>query len=686
MKNTFLTLLVLSFPLTALSQSETLLDLEKEKVRLETTLKQQKEYTQREEEKLKKELTSIEEKKKQLVQIENYEQNFASSRIQTIAEITENLKSMSVFQKIGSKANFYKCLRTSLEQSNKLTYDSCYNSIRPKLSEEELKQAQGWKNTTGQSISDLKGLKETLPHQIKMSESILGTLEANKKFSLAREEIVFSSIKLLEVQKAELNLLPGLSQFTNCDANTPEINLEEKVPYPGAKFSGAFADVPRDNQDGLGTCYANAAKNLLVGVSDGKDVASFLDVALTYKEASNGIDTTGLDGGLSCIALENLKKKGYCPQEFSPMETGERNHVAESLFNTDAYTYLATNVTILREFLGGLSDFEKSGGPVKEEVLKKSQEIVQRLKNDSSIHLPLPIVRYDVPSPWKLREAFFAKKGSFPLLTEKDFLAEHKEAYKNFYPLYMKAILEGKNVDYVWNLYTETMNPFITKYNLQSSLPEFKRVYKIDVEKDYKDPQLAKKLRASIDFLKDVMNKKGDSDEDFIAFCSNSGSDSMKFLGALQPLIEKLRQDKLNEENLFDKDGKFRSSYELMQLTVAPACLNPDNRKKLPEFSCRDGYDTMNKIKSSGKTQNEQVKMLREKVVLSLSQGYPLGNSYPTGANSGHINTIVGLRFNKASGQCEYRIRESQTGSSSWLLEKPIFEKINALTEVRKGK
>lgn len=670
----------------AFSQSEDLLELNKQQANYETTLQQQKEYSKREEEKLKKELESIEAKKLQLSQIENYEQNFASSRIQAIAEITENLKSMSIFQKIGGKANFYKCLRTSLEDGNKLTYDHCYKSIGPKLNEEELKQAQNWKMTTGQSIDDLKTLKELLPHQIKIHESLLTTIEANKKFSAAREEMILSSIKTIEVQKKELSLLPAYEKFTNCDANTPEINLEEKVPYPGATFSGAFHNVPKDNQDGLGTCYANAAKNLLVGVSDGKDVASFLDVALAYKESSSGIETSGLDGGLSCTALEALKKKGYCPQEFSPMETGERNHVAESLFNTDAYSYLATNVTILREFLGGLSNFEKSGGPVKEEVLKKSQEIVQRLKNDSSIHLPLPIVRHDVPSLWKLREAYFAKKSSFPTLSEKDFLAEHKEAYKNFYPLYMKAILEGKDVDYVWNLYTESMNPFITKYNLQSSLPEFKRVYKIDVEKDYKDPQLAKNLRASIDFLKDVMNKKGDSDEDFIAFCSNSGSDSMKFLGALQPLIEKLRQDKLNEENLFDKDGKFRSSYELMQLTVAPACLNAENRKKLPEFSCRDGYDTMNKIKSSSKPLNEKVKMLREKVVLSLAQGYPLGNSYPTSANSGHINTIVGIRFNKQSGACEYRIRESQTGTSNWLLEGPIFDKINALTEVRKGK
>jgi hypothetical protein len=685
MKNTLLTLLVLSFPLMALSQSEELLELDKEKVRLEETLKQQKEYTLREENKIKKELEDIETKKKQLAQIENYEQNFGPSRIQAIAEITESIKDLSFVQKIGSKASFYKCLRSSLENGNKLTYDHCYNSIRPKLNKEELEQAQGWKLTTGQSMSDLKVLKESLPHEIRMSESMLTTVEANRKYSEAREQIILSSLKILELQNKELNLLPSYSKFTNCDGNTPEINLEEKVPYPGATFSGAFADVPRDNQDGLGTCYANAAKNLLVGVSEGKDVASFLDVALSYKESFNEIDKSGLDGGLSCLALEALKKKGYCPQEFSPLETGERNTLAEGLFNMDAYTYMATNVNILREFLGGLSNFEKSKNPVNGEILKKSQVIVQRLKKDASIHLPLPIIRRDIPEEWKIRETYHMKKDSLKGISEKEFLAEYKKAYKEFYPIYMKAVLEKKNQHQVFQLYTDSMTPFFSKYNITDKFSEYKTNYLRNSENDFKDPALAKKLRNSIDFLKDVMNQKDQSDAEFILFCSNSGNESMIFLGALEPLIEKLRQDKLNEEILFDKEGKFRSSYELMQLTVAPACINPENRKELPEFSCSDGYDTMTKIKDSDKSHGEKVKMLRQKVVLSLAQGYPLGNSYPTSPGSGHINTIVGIRFNKQSGACEYRIRESQTGTSSWLLEGSIFNKINALTEVRRS-
>lgn len=686
MKNTILILLILTISLTAYSQSEELIELDKEKASHEKQLSDLKTYIKKDIERVNQDQAKIDAKKAELAKLDDYEKNFGPSRVQALTEITENLKSMSIFQKMGSKASFYKCLRSSLEDHNKLAYDSCYNSIQPKLNDEEKAQATNWKITTGLSFNEIKARRESLPHEIKILESALVTSKANAKYWEAREQVLNYSLKAIDIKRKELSLIPGNAKFNNCDANTPEINLEEKVPYEGAAFSGAFHNVPRDNQDGLGTCYANAAKNLLVGISGGKDVASFLDVALAYKEAQGGLETSGLDAGLSCTALAALKKKGYCPQEYAPMETGERNHAGESLFNTDATTYLATNVTILREFLGGLSNFEKSSDLVKEDVLKRSEEIVQRLKNDPSIHLPLPIVRRDIPAEWKINETYHTKKASLLPLTEKEFAAEYKKSYKAFYPVYIKAVLEGKSLEQVFDLYKATMDPFFTKYNLHSVLPEYKRIYKIDAENDFKDPKLAKKLRASIDFLKDIMNKKNDSDDEFIVFCSNSGNESMKFLGALQPLIEKLRQDKLNEENLFDKDGKFRSAQDLMQLTVAPACINAENRKDLPNFSCHDGYDTIHKIKKSNKTHEQKIRMMREKVVLSLVQGYPVGNSYPTSANSGHINTIVGIRFNKQSGSCEYRIRESQTGTSSWLLEGPIFEKINALTEVRKDK
>ena len=79
--------------------------------------------------------------------------------------------------------------------------------------------------------------------------------------------------------------------------------------------------------------------------------------------------------------------------------------------------------------------------------------------------------------------------------------------------------------------------------------------------------------------------------------------------------------------------------------------------------------------------------MFRERVVLSLAQGYPLGQSFVfTPPDGRHINTIVGLRFNPETQSCELRIRESQTGTSAWHSEDQIYGKMEALTEVGKLK
>jgi hypothetical protein len=50
----------------------------------------------------------------------------------------------------------------------------------------------------------------------------------------------------------------------------------------------------------------------------------------------------------------------------------------------------------------------------------------------------------------------------------------------------------------------------------------------------------------------------------------------------------------------------------------------------------------------------------------------------------GHINTVVGMRFNSKNNQCEYLIRESQDGTSKWTKESEIFQKVDDIVEVRK--
>ena len=88
---------------------------------------------------------------------------------------------------------------------------------------------------------------------------------------------------------------------------------------------------------------------------------------------------------------------------------------------------------------------------------------------------------------------------------------------------------------------------------------------------------------------------------------------------------------------------------------------------------------TVSLIRTFGKSPEILTKLFRERVIASLLQGYALGNQI-----QGHINTIVGMRFNQQNKQCEILIRESQTGTSTWQTEESIYKNIRGLAEVRR--
>jgi hypothetical protein len=213
-------------------------------------------------------------------------------------------------------------------------------------------------------------------------------------------------------------------------------------------------------------------------------------------------------------------------------------------------------------------------------------------------------------------------------------------------------------------------------------MKQWKSIFFQDTEYDWTSPTLKKDVASSLAFMKVMSGKQGATDEDFIQFCKDTNGDSFQFLNSLQPLVKHLKELGADTNVLFDKNGNFKSASDLMQLAVAPACLKPENRKK-PEHGivCDSGYSTITNIRKSGKSIDEQKRMMRDRVAVNLVQGYALGNTFGR-----HINTIVGMKYNPASKECEYQIRESQNGTSFWQSENSTFSQIEALTEVRRKK
>lgn len=522
---------------------------------------------------------------------------------------------------------------------------------------------------------------------IQDQEAKLSKLKPSEETVRMLQHIQEEKIRLLEKEhflkireEVDLKIVKENALYLNCDASTPDISLEEKLSFPGANFQGPFHEVPRDNQGSFSTCYANTAKNLLVGATKGKAIASFLDLALQMK-GEKGVVTTGLKGGESCSVIRKIKDSGYCPQAFAPLETGENNVYTQSLIGPTKSSVYQQRVVVdlLHDFLVGSNKLSKSNKNLSLKMQKHSEVIINQLKLHPNVKLPLPVVRSEIPGPWKLKALIASNKS----LKAGEFLTDYKNAYRQFYPHYFRAVIEGKKRDEIFVIFREKMESFITKYNLGDNLPVWHRDFLEDTEADWTNPKLKKEIAESTAFLKAISGKENSSNEEFLKFCEENSADSfesMEFLTSLQPLVKHLKSVNADTGVMFSANGQLRSPVELMQLIVAPNCLNPDNRVKTEdEILCHEGVSTMSMIRNFGKTTEDQIRMMRERVLASLLQGYSLGNQIP-----GHVNTIVGMRFNRESKECELKIRESQSGTSFWKTEKSVFSEMNGLTEVRR--
>ena len=588
-------------------------------------------------------------------------------------EIEKTISSLPVTARmVGKRGAFYRCIQDNLRIKGVSSTKDCQKYHKPKLREGELKLIADWDQRVGKSKNDLNTKIKNLELDLVKNENMVKVHDSNIRSMVFQRPQIELRLNVAQRKIEEKKLIQENDKFAKCSPETPTINLEEEAPFEGAKFKGPFHNIPRDNQDGLGTCFANAAKNMLVGISKGEDNASFLDMALQFKRDAAGNLNGDIEGGETCSTLNQIQKYGYCPKDFSPVEMGEKNEIADGLFSpysTDLNSHSAV-IDMLGDFFEDKSKFEKNSKDLS--LLSNAKMIIDDLSTNPDVTLPLPVLRYPIPGQGKLQETWIwtLKKG----VPEKEFYADHEAAYAAFRPKYVAAVLAGKGLDDIFKEYTSTMADFINKYKLDSALQSFKYSYKAQVESDFGKPNLPGRVRASLNFLRKHIKKDDMTDNDFLNYCMTSNDQEVGMMKSLFDLSEKLNRLKIDPANLFDDKGKFKYTSDLMQLAIAPSCLNEDNRKK-PKYGFFCGTVLGNEL--NGATEK------REVVIKSLLQGYPVGNTFHTGSGW-HINTIAGLRFNPQTQSCELLIRESQDGVSRWVGEEHIYKKVERFTEVRR--
>ena len=620
-------------------------------------------------------------------QVKNYQTN-----LNNVSNEADNaLSHLSTLNLISRKAAFYKCIKASINDQGFLDVDYCRFLHPAKFNSDEEAVIEKWNRLVGKSLkelsinksflqNELKNINFHLDYRLKVGKNIEAS-EANIK---SKEHNLKSKEHNLKSKEYDFKVAKDNSKFTKCDENSPAISLEEEVPFPGATFKGPFFEVPRDNQDGIGSCFANTAKNLLLSGTDGGDVASFLDLALLYQNKNNYILSRGLDGGSSCIVINLVNQYGYCPQKYAPSELGEKNPYTQSLTTINASVNDdALAVNLVRNFLVGQYTLNKDKNPFSQAALTKSKYIIEAIKTRPNLHLPLPIVNHDVPNNYKIQEAYYWDSAVKATGSFEQFMGEYNKNYKEkFYPKYVKAVLEGKNADEIFSIYTDAMKNVIDKYHLSSHLDVWKKLYTDETAAEFNDPDLKKSIMESNDFIKGIVNKSDDKSGNFISTCASQLANVLDYIAGIKPLVEYFQKNNINTNNIYNDKGEFRSPAELMQLIVAPECLDSNKRKKPKSpliCTANDGF--VAGIKNSKKDENEKKRIIREKIVTSLVQGYAVGRTTGTGT---HINTIVGMRFDANTHSCQYQVRESQTGTTEWHSEDKVYNDMKDLTIVRK--
>ena len=603
-------------------------------------------------------------------QYSNYENNLKD--FHSLAQ--EELSSLSFFHKIGSKKKrMLECLVDNTKNQNSPSFSKCQKSSGYKLS--KLDKLTPFYKTLANSKEKIASHIE----KVKKEQSGLIAAIETRKTALDQSK--------LEKQKAsrdmtlntrELEYAQSLSEKDlKCGNQLETIDLENKKISKSSKINGPFYGVPRDHQDGLGTCFANTARNLLISASKNKLNPSFLDLALQFKIQENDF-SQGIDAGNSCKVIKAATQVGICDKSLSPTENAQLNPVVEGLTSKEKLS-ISAQANVLEAIQSFLIGNKNTKDKFKEIFKSSPHDIISKIKNNSDITLPLPMVSNTMAQEPKTGALFYLRHPDSNDLYDK-FKAQLNELDIKFQNQYIKLALNNATKEEIVAAYKDDFIEILKEYSMEDDYPKIEKWYLKRYNMKTRKGDM-EKLKKTITFLDSLMKKEVLNSDQY--YCLKRKDEGINYLSSILPLAKYMDKNDIDEASIFNDQDNIKNEAEILQLAIAPSCLNPSNRQKIEKnYHCRDERGVVLKLKKEFKGE-ELYDAFRVKIRNKLSKGLALGNSFDvSGQVSGHINTIVGQRYNPKSKNCEYKIRESMDAKSHWKSEKFIIDKIRNLTEV----
>ena len=443
-----------------------------------------------------------------------------------------------------------------------------------------------------------------------------------------------------------------------CKKGFQEIDLEKTV----------FKDLPRDHQDGLGTCYANTSKNLIYALTRGQLNPSFIDLSL----ATNKREEEYLDGGSVCTIMGEIQNVGLCDKENSPLEMGEDleslNFLNPKRRKLISHMYF---IDLLNEYIKNKNQFENKIGL--ENFKEGIEGAVRAIQENPDIELPYPkLGKYYLP--FSNAESIYYHYENYDIEKNhklSEYLNDYDAAKDKFYQNLMKNI-QDKDLD-LEKIFQASFSDFSKKYKLNDEAK--KRLFSDQSkrakkrlnfsQKDYK-----KKVIATQNFLHSQTNLQSLNKQ---LYCREEIKLEHETLSNFSDIINQAKEMKVDLNKLLENNA-FVDGKAFFQFVATPNCINTKNRKMISSnYTCSN-----RSVKDMAEWYGiDQASYLRYRVHEQLKKNMPIGKAFGT-----HVHTVVGMRFNENTNSCEYKIRESQTADFFWQTEEEALKGLKILAIV----
>jgi hypothetical protein len=500
----------------------------------------------------------------------------------------------------------------------------------------------------------LKGIDGQLSSFIKIKEQLAETkkevMAKTREFQKLKSdsEKKIKEIDQLQVQlhneKKDLENLRARTVYRDnfeCSENTKTINLEEEE----------LKHLKHDHQNGLNTCYANVAKILLY--PETKIDASFLDLAFINKRE----EAQSLDWGITCAVIERANQLGLCQKQNSIFESDGRFGTSQESTGKFLQLYEAMKSYINNQ--DGLTAEDKS---FLEDLAGKGQQAQSGLGFSSSHIEKLRHIDKQLYSLAKNKDTVPEKFFSSLVAKRKEELLikiieneKRSVTDKRTQPQIFQEVFADVFKSYGIDFNAELTNPFylsmVSQYEIKRGMDELKKredfwhLYQNKINPDGKD------LDTNV-----CTTYQLDKTLPFMAFLELN--QKMTELG-----LTTEKQSLIKEKNSYK---------DLFYQTMMPACLTQRIFPQSP-LKCNELSATSND--ATGKAQ------LRQQVLEHLisKPRRPIGFS-----SNRHISTITGHRRNPETKKCEFLLRDSLAGGSSWVAEQQIMDRVEYFTIIEK--